>query len=318
MTSPDPGKPTLRQRLSRLLRIVITVGLLAWLLNKVGIGRVLGILSQADLSVFALALILFQIGVVLRTVRWWALLRGSNVDAPFGPVLGLQYSSWLFNVALPTGFAGDVMRALEFEGADSKTTVTGIVILDRILGFATLFVVALVALVLGRDLLDPTTTLVLTIVTIVGLVGVAIALQGNLVRRLTRFLPERLSLAGEGWLARLYGALTGCSRLGIALALVISVLSTCLTNIIHYLIGRSLGIEVGLGVFFIVTPILTLTLLVPAIGGLGPREAGYQFLLAPLGVPGAMAVALGFGVYIVRASAALLGGLYYLFWSSRR
>lgn len=318
MTQSSGEKPTLRQRLSRLLRVVLTVVLLAWVLSRVGIGQVFEIFGRANLSLFILSLVIFQGGIVLRASRWWALLRGSGLQIPFGPVLSLQYGSQLFNVALPTGFAGDVMRTLELEGSDSRVATAGIVMLDRMLGFASLFAVALVALILGRRLLDPTTTRVLLLVTVFGLVAVTVVLQAKLIRRLTSFLPERFSLEGEGWLARLYGALTGCSRRGIALALVVSTVSTVSTIIVHYLIGLSLGIRVGLGVFFIVTPIVSLALLLPTVGGLGPREVGYQFLLAPLGVPGAVAVALGIGVYIARVSAALVGGLAYLVRSARR
>ena len=106
-----------------------------------------------------------------------------------------------FNVSLPTGFAGDVVRTFEFEGGDSTAVSAGIVILDRLLGFTTMFAVALVALIVGRRLLDPLTALVLAGITVAGLLSVAIVLQGDLPRRLTRFLPERLSLVGEGWLA---------------------------------------------------------------------------------------------------------------------
>jgi uncharacterized protein (TIRG00374 family) len=306
-----------RKRLFRALRVVVTVALLYWVFRQASIRQIIDTLGDANLRLLGLTLVLFQGGIVLRATRWWVLLRGSGVDASPRQVLELQYISQFFNVSLPTGFAGDVVRTFEFQGGDSKAGTAGIVVLDRTLGFATLFGIALVSLALGHRLLDPNTALVLTAISLGGLVAVVVVLQGDLVRRLTRFLPKSLSLEGDGLLARLYGALTGCSPSYLVLAIVVSALSTTLTIVVHYLIGRSVGIEVGVGVFFIVTPVVTISLLVPTIGGLG-LVAGYPILLAPLGVPGSVAVALGFGVYVARLSAGLLGGLYNLLWASRR
>ena len=314
----SPDNTLLRDRLFRVLRVAVTVVLLYWVLSQVGLGQVVGTLSKANLWQFGLALLLYQVGVGIRAVRWWVLLRGSGVSAPPGQLLGLHYITQFFNVSLPTGFAGDVVRAVEFKGSDSTATSAGVVLLDRVMGFITLFIVALVGLALGRRLLDPRTASVLTVISVVGLAAVAVVFQDSLLRRLTGFLPERLSLAGEGWLARLYSALTGCSRSGLVLGLVVSALNTVLVIAIHYLIGRSLGVRLSIGVFFIVTPIVNLSLLVPTVSGLGLREVGYQILLVPLGVPAEVAVALGLGVYLARLSAGLLGGLYYLVWSVRR
>jgi len=307
-----------RKRLFRVLRVVVTVALLYWVLRQVSPRQVVDTLGGANLRLLGLALVLFQGGIVLRAARWWVLLRGSGVHASPRQVLELQYISQFFNVSLPTGFAGDVVRTVELESGDSKAGTAGIVVLDRTLGFSTLFGIALISLALGHRLLDdPNTTRVLTAVSLGGLAAVVVVLQGNLVRRLTRFLPQSLSLEGDGILARLYGALTGCSRSYLVIATAVSALSTVLTIVVHYLIGRSVGIEVGIGVFFIVTPIVSISLLVPTIGGLG-LVAGYQVVLPALGVPGGVAVALGFGVYIARLSAGVLGGLYNLLWSSRR
>lgn len=307
-----------RKWLWRGLRIALTAGLLYWVLSRVGVVGVVATLGVADLRLLLLAALSYQVGVVVRAVRWAVLLRGSGVETAFSPILGLTYIGQFFNVALPTGVAGDVVRAVELKEHDSRAASAGIVILDRILGMVTLMTLVLVALALGHRLLPGSTALTLTGISAVGLVGLVGALQGNLVRRLTAFLPERFSLAGEGMLGRLYTALTGCAPSSVRLALLLSALNTALTVGIHYTVARAVGIDLGLGVFAMITPIVNLSLLLPSLGGFGLSEVGYQLLLTPLGVRDSVAVALGLGTNLARLSAALLGGLYYLLWASRR
>lgn len=317
-TQPAPTTGRVRKSLWRVLRIALTVALLYWVLRQVSLEQVLDTLRQADIRLLGVAFLLYQVGVVVRAVRWWVLLRGSGVTASYLPILGLTYIGQFFNLSLPTGVAGDAVRAIEFKDGRSRATSAGIVILDRMSGLLALFAVALVALGIGYRILAPATALVLAAIALSGLIFLILALQRNLVLRLTAFLPQSISLAGEGWLARLYGALTGCTPSSVWTALALSLLNTALTITIHFTAAQGVGVPLGIGVFAMLTPIVSLGLLLPSFGGLGLNEFGYQLLLTPLGVEASVAVALGFSVYLTRLSAALLGGVYYLVWASRR
>jgi uncharacterized membrane protein YbhN (UPF0104 family) len=294
------------------------MALLYWVLSQVSLEQVLDTLREADRRLLLLAFLLYQVGVFVRAGRWWILLRGSGVTTSYSPVLGMMYIGQFFNLSLPTGVAGDAVRIIEFKDGRSRAMSAGVVILDRMLGLSTLFAVALIALGLGYRILAPTTALALAAIAAGGLVGVILVLQRGLVLRLTGFLPQRISLAGEGGLGRLYGALTGCTPSSVWAALALSVLSTAVTVAVHFVAARGVGVPLGIGVFAMLSPIVNLVLLLPSIGGLGLNEVSYQLLLTPLGVENSIAVALGFSVYLARLSAALLGGVYYLVWASRR
>lgn len=56
--------------------------------------------------------------------------------------------------------------------------------------------------------------------------------------------------------------------------------------LVHFTLNLSLGGEVGLLAFLVFTPIVTLTLLLPSIQGLGLRESTYAYLLVHIGAPG--------------------------------
>jgi uncharacterized membrane protein YbhN (UPF0104 family) len=308
----------LRKHVFKILRGVLTVLLLGWILSRVGFGKVFHQLRGAKLGLIGLSMLVFQIGVITRGLRWWILLRGSAINTSLGYILGLTYVGEFFSGALPLGYAGDVVRALEFRGQSSGPLSAGIVLLDRMLGLMTLMTVALVALGLGHSLLPQTTALVLAAISLSGIAAAGIILHGDLPRRLGNFLPKSLSLAGDGIVSRFYEALTGCAPASMRLALLLSLLNTFLTVSNQYLVALAVGITLNMGPFFIITPIVNLSLLLPTFGGLGFREAGYQILLSQLSVPGQVAVALGIGVFVSRLSAPLLGGIYYLLWNTRR
>jgi uncharacterized membrane protein YbhN (UPF0104 family) len=128
---------------------------------------------------------------------------------------------------------------------------------------------------------------------------------------LTGWLPAKLSRAGEGTLAKIYAAITGCGRRAVLSALAISVVFNIMNVVINWLCGRALNIGVSLGYFFVVTPLLSVAMLIPSIGGWGIRETVSQALFAPTGAAKEVAAALGASIGLVTLAAGLVGGVVY-------
>jgi hypothetical protein len=118
---------------------------------------------------------------------------------------------------------------------------------------------------------------------------------------------------GQGKLAQVYAAVTGCGPRAVWLALATSTLFN-LTNIgVHWLCARAVGIDLSLSFYFVVVPLLSLALLVPiSVGGLGARDWVAQALLGPTAVPEPTTAAWTLSVWAVTAAAGLLGGAIYL------
>ena len=145
-----------------------------------------------------------------------------------------------------------------------------------------------------------------------GLVVGALVLEGRFLRRLTGWLPASLSLAGQGPLAKVYAAVTGCGWRAVTGAFGVSVLFNLINVVINWLCGRAVGAGVGLGYFFAVTPLLSVSGLIPSIGGWGVREAMSTALFSPTGAGANVAAALGLALGIVTLAAGLVGGCIYL------
>jgi len=145
-----------------------------------------------------------------------------------------------------------------------------------------------------------------------GLLAGALVLEGRFLRRVTGRLPSVFSLRGEGFLAQVYAAVTGCGRRAVLEALGVSLVFNVVNVLINWLCGLAVGIPQGPGFYFIVTPLISVTLLVPvSISGLGVRDWVAVALFGSVGVDANTAAAMSLSIYLVSAAAGLVGGMLY-------
>jgi uncharacterized protein (TIRG00374 family) len=298
-----------------LLRIVFSLILLLLIFSQVDLANVLSVLRSADLSLIALSIVSLQISALIRTYRWWLLIPQR---VPFRHALRLVYMGEFISGALPTGYAGDIARIVEFEGNIPKATTAGVVLLDRILGFTGLLIVALLATIVGYRSLPSEAAIAVLTISSLGLIIVVITLQGGVTVRLMRLLPKRFREVGDRWLVPFNEGVSGRDISELIIAIALSILNTVFSVVTHYTVALSVGVSLGIGLFFIFAPVVNLSLLLPTLNGLGLREIGYQLLLTPHAVLPSIAVALGIGLFVSRLSTTIIGGITLLFWRSRR
>ena len=129
------------------LKLVITIGLFAYLLRKVEIASVVMQLAAMSPVAAAGAEALLLVQLLLLALRWQVVNR--IVDAPMqaGQVLRLMAIGNFFNQVLPSGFAGDAARAwlAAREGVRLGPAVRAIVC-DRVIGLLVLIVMVSVTL----------------------------------------------------------------------------------------------------------------------------------------------------------------------------
>lgn len=306
----------MRKRWWTIARLFISVGLLTFVLLTIGLERIGRILLEAETVPVLVAFVLFFAGIVVRAVRWRALLVALDVRVPLSRLIYLYFAGTFFNTFLPTGFGGDVVRVLELSQEAQTTAVLGTVIVDRLTGLLVLFAMALLALPFSIGLLPSEVWLSIGALAVGGLVAGGLVLQGRWLRRLGRWLPGSLSLTGEGPLARAYDAVTACGWRAIGTALFVSLIFNTLLVLTNYLAARAVGMRLGLTYFMVFVPMLSLALTVPvSVGGLGVREGVAAVLFTQVGVDEAVAVAFSLAFYAVSRITGLFGGLLYLLHS---
>jgi uncharacterized membrane protein YbhN (UPF0104 family) len=310
--------PRRRQIFLNLLRVVISAGLLVFVITRAGLAELAATAQRADLRFYGLALTLATLGIVVRAGRWQVLLNAIGARVPFARTVYLYFVGAFFNAFLPTGFGGDVVRVLEVgEGATSQQAA-GTVLVDRLTGFIVLFVLALAALPFSYRLLPPAIAGLIAILAAAVMVGSLLLFEGRLLRRLTSWLPPALSLAGDAWLGRTYSVITASGRRGVGGALLLSLWFNLQLMVESLLVARALGLAVPVWAFFLFVPVAVAALLVPvSISGLGVREGLYVTLFGAVGLSPAEAVALSLATFSLDLAMGLLGGAIYLLNSAR-
>jgi uncharacterized membrane protein YbhN (UPF0104 family) len=299
----------MRTKLFNILKVVISAGMLAYVLLTVNLRDLGYAILVARWGYLALAAGLAIGGVALRAVRWQALLRALGIAIPLRRLVKLYFVGTFFNIFLPTGFGGDAIRMIELARYSKQTPeAIGTVLVDRATGLWMLFAMALAALPFGRTAVPPHAVAFIAIVAVVGLVG-GWLLMGT---RLLPWLGARVRLPAQEKLERFYHAVSGCGYKALGQALGISLLFNLLIIVVNWLIAMGLNVHLPVSVFFLFTSILSLALMLPSVGGLGVREEAYKQMYGVVGVPGSVAVAMSLTTFLLQSILpGVIGGLLY-------
>ncbi|MEZ4769041.1 MAG: lysylphosphatidylglycerol synthase transmembrane domain-containing protein [Caldilineales bacterium] len=303
----------MRNLFRRWLKFIVSAVLLVFLLTQVDLRAVLGALSDVKWVGVWVALMLFIAGVFIRAFRWQVLLQGINLAVPYRSLSSLYFVGSFFNTVLPTGFGGDAVKAAELAHASGRSgEAIGSVVTDRFLGIVALLSMGVLSLLVAGDWVNPRITWAITLLFAACLFGYWLLRKRWLVNRLVRLVPQRWREPILSFGRSLYNGLEGYSGRTLVLAMVVSLLFNMTWVAVNVALGWSLGIDVSLAQYLVFVPLVSLSLLVPSVGGLGVRELTYVGLFGLIGVPEERAFALGILIYAVTFAVGLIGGIIYL------
>jgi uncharacterized protein (TIRG00374 family) len=306
-----------RPSLSRVARIAVAAGLTGYILWKSQPRAVLAAVAGADWRLISVAVLLVFIDRALIAYRWVVLL--CIIDPaqrpPLTAILRVFFVSSFVGTLLPS-VGGDAVRAystakLDVRGGDAVASV----FMDRILGVASILIMALVGLLFAQDLARNSWVVVsLALTAGVCLVTLLLVFSGHATRAasaiLTR-LPAGAQHAGDRMLesVRRYAAYRG----HLANGLVCSVAVQVLRILQAYYIGRGLAIEAGLATYFGVVPLILLIVLLPVtFNGIGTSQAAFLWFFGRVGVTAAAAFTLSVLFVALGIVGNLPGGILYV------
>ena len=303
----------MRDKVFDLLKVVVSVGLLALLLWKVGWQETWATIRQIDPRYLLAAWLLYLFSMVLRAYRWQVLLRIQKLKASLSRLTALYFIGTFFNSVLPTGFGGDVVRMLELtKDSHQRTEAVGTVVVDRMCGFVVLFVMACLALPFSYRLIPPLVTAMILAITILTLLGVWMALSDQVWRWLCG-LPLLGKVLGKPRAQHFRASIAAYRTPAIGKALVASLVFNILLMVINYLVALGLGIRISPWYYLIFIPIISFLLTLPvSFSGLGIREGGYILLFGQAGVSSSLALAMSLCIYAMAVVTGLIGGVLYL------
>ncbi len=301
-----------------LLRVLVSFAALALLVYflRHEFSKALEILrSGVEMPWFVAGAALYGAGISLLAVRLHIVFKVQGIHLRFREVYYLNLVGIFFNLFLPSAVGGDIAKAYyAYKQSGKKIAATTSVILDRLMGFVSLIIMAVVALaVFGKDVREPELNHVIYAFLAI-MVLTALFFGSKRFASLFKFFHQ--VIPSEKWRTRLsdiYHAIYGYKKhkFSLVLLILLSFTGQCLFIFVHYAVARSLEAVIPVWNFFILVPISAIISMAPSLGGLGVREAGIIYLFKRL-MPVERALALSLLLDILVYGASLLAGVIYL------
>jgi hypothetical protein len=292
------------------------LGLVIWR-NREEIEKVLS--RPLDLRLFALALAIYLTGAILTFIRWFFLVRVIEPDFKLSATLVLGSIGLVFNLVIPGGVGGDLIKATYLVRMRIKRTqAIASMVIDRILGLLALFILAAIAGAIAWRT-APSEVRMLAVLAWLAVASGFLVLLAIFTQALSRLFPNAGNSRSK--LGLIVAELremstTYRSRLDVVWGcLALAVFIHGLNVIAFFLVGKMLypypEMTTTLGEHFLMVPLILFTLAVPIpFGALGFTElVGGQLMKLVRHPDGALAM-MGFRVLMY--STGLLCACVYL------
>lgn len=314
---------TVKTRLIYAVKWLGSLGLLAWLFSQLDFERIKALSSEIHVGFLLLIFSLLFMERVLIAARWPILVRLKGHPLRFRDAFAIDWISSFFGMALPSLLSSDAIRGYRLFRLtnDLKTSVSSIV-LDRIIGVATLGLTAVVSLFLGWKIFGIKVALGgLGVFIVITGTGFFMATSTGTGRAITRMFP---SIHGT----RLWNAVVDfqwditqyrSSRTAIPAVFAMSLGTQVMRVLVTYAAALAIGSDISFFYFVLFVPVVfTVKMLPISIGGIGAREATFGALYAFAGRPTEEGILVGLVISVVTTLYAAIGGLVYLIQRSDR
>ncbi|MFN7914450.1 MAG: lysylphosphatidylglycerol synthase transmembrane domain-containing protein [Vicinamibacterales bacterium] len=308
--------------LGRILRPLFAILLTGYVLYRANPSAVLRAGASTDLRWIGLAVALVVVDRLLMAYRWIVLLCPIDAAArpPLGSVLRIFFVSTFAGTFLPASIGGDIVRAYglaQLNVASGQAVAS--VLMDRLLGVVSILVVGAGGLWFARTG-DLASTQAIALALLVGAAGsltAASIIFSERAAALAEAVAVRMPIAA---VRRIGSELTRATRAygshhgELANVLAGSIAVQALRIVQAYCLGRALGIDAPLSVYFGLIPLILLVMLLPvSINGIGTSQMGFVWFFGRAGVPQAEAFALSVLFVALGVIGNLPGGLLYAF-----
>jgi uncharacterized protein (TIRG00374 family) len=309
--------------LSNTLRVVISVGLLIYLVLLADIKNIYNTLKIVDLRYFGLAILFFLICVMLLTVRWRLLLKQLKINHKFKLLANFYLIGYFFNNFLPTTIGGDVSRAYNVARVSGqKADSVGSILLERMMGLLATLTLASISMFWVIQYFHTPRIIFLTIALLLGIIFILANILIPSTFKFTSTLLKKIKIFTVG--EKIQKVLSSIhsyreNKKIILFAYLISLVSQFTLIMMNFILAKALNLDkVTLGYLFIVVPVTFILGLFPSVNGLGVRDSGYVFLLTRIGLSPAEALSLSVLNTLVPVLVSLYGGLLLIFYRHKK
>ena len=277
-----------KQLLSLLLKTAVAVALVYWLLasDRLQVEAFAGIpINGRTVSLVVLSALAVFVGQLLLAIRLQILLAGGGLRVAMGRILGLTMIGSFTGIALPGLVGGDVVKAAYLCGdaPGRRACALAAVIVDRIIGFYSLFFMGAIALGIGCIsgvitawnpwLLIPLAAVLCTTLGIALLPLGPWLVRFRLMRTLWEFCPEKIRHLSDA-----VGACLGQWHI-LTAAVVLSIANHALVITTFVAAGLLLADPLPPLLHFVLSPLATVWNMIGLTpGGVGLTESAFSFV----------------------------------------
>lgn len=310
-------------KLSQIGRLLLGVILLGFIISRVSLPNLLGVLRTLDARYLFGAYTLYLSTVVLLTYRWHILHGVYQQGRPtFERLLSVNFMGIFFNNVMPSSVGGDVFRVLRMskEGVGVPGAFSTVFV-DRIIGLLALVLVGFFSVVFGGMYIDIPTELAFWSALVFTLLCIVLALSSS-----ARFHTLLLSLSSillphprREWVHdklspfSAHLAVYSGDRKLLINALMASIAFQMVWISGCYMTSIALHLGLSIYVFFVIMPLVELIRTVPiTIQGIGVREGAFVILFSYFGISSAEATVLALLIYLLLSLNGVLGGIVFV------
>lgn len=320
---PPPPDPAPRRGARRLrgfgnlaAKLLVSGGLLYWLLSRSDLETFAGLVQRADPWLFAAATGCFVLSNALGACQWYVLLRVQQLAISLRQAVVLYWVGVFFNNILLGNVGGDAMRIYDVRRLTGATSGgAAATFMDRFIGLFSTCSLALGACAVVAEVRRPGLVSLLASVW----VALVVVLAMGLSRRLgsaVQVLVDRLLPAPIANVVSSLRASVVLYRHRVPLLLGVWGLSLAvqfLRIFVYWVAGAAVGLWVGLRYYVGFQPAAAIVAALPiSVGGLGVREGILVQLFRGVGADSAQTFAMSLLGYAAGIAASLLGGIAFL------
>jgi len=313
-----------KPKLTAVLRISVSLSLLALLLwlARENFAKIRQLLSSLNLSVFALAFLLFIVSIIFMAWRLKiALAAQETTHFSIKDLFSLTLIGYFFTNFMPTSVGGDLVKGYYISRKiKSRVSSYASVFVDRIMGMFSLILIASIALLIMRkDIEHKLIFWALGFLFLFCIVFILLLINKKLLKKISGSLGllrllRALKLDSLAQKAYVSVSVYTNHKKKILQMLILSIVAQFISFFAIYTLSNSLSVYIPFGKILLVMPIIAALCMLPVtMNGLGLREWGFVFFFSP-NAGEAAALSLSLLYLAMFLSVSLIGGIIYLFW----
>ena len=303
-----------KNTLKIILRIVVSIAVLAFLFSRINFGIFKDILSQFNPLFYILAICVLLAHQLVWAFAWKITLQEKNVTIAMKDIYRAVLTSYFFGSFLPSSVGPDLVLAFNIgKSLPEKQHAPSSLMFIRLMSLTATFLISGIILIFIAHTFALRQIMLLTW----GILLTIWVCYWLAVHPLSRKFIQRIANQYH-WLRFIYKILDSFSTLGQDKKVPVRVWFLALLMVflkvsIDFTIALSLGIYIPYIWFLGLIPTVTVISLIPiSIAGLGIREGAYVAVFANMGVPATASLAISLTIFSLNILLCLIGGLLYL------